>query len=845
MKVRIAKAIFWALISVFGLAAMPVTAQSNFFETARVTDITQCKNLKAPLRKNRRGGQWLIGNKIPIYGQSNATQPFAQTREVFRPVSCYGLPGTDDKIFVADDQFQVCGWVKRSDLLADRRRVNKTPNRSSEPELCPPQQAMVFEAFCEKSKSIGSLPAEIKEACITAPPNLRTKGVLTGIASESDAGQTKFWTTPIAQEPRATKTFFSVLSIFDVAKGQDSEAMALVGEGGGGEMFGWIKVSDLEIWPTRIGLFYDEEGFGSLFLKRSDLVQNWREGTPEPQITFGGNKSDLGLFIHGDLPLLSYPVVSTVDINNFPKIEQNDVPPHQKVVFLGQSGEGSASRLMAQAQRAKRVNALRKVNVMLVMDTTESMTRYLRPIQDGISAFIAEYGRDEADKSRQIPEMRIGVMAYSDFESSSRTSLDSKISSQTLLRPTPIGIGYNSKRRVEAISAHEGLRDKAGGYVEAALEMVARASSEFNGRGWFPDGPRIIIHIADHGSRESVSVQTILKRLKANNTIYYPIAVQTDDEGNGRRTAARGLFESQALRMLSPIIDNPRGSDLARIDFRDGTAVTSAQIEQALQLVLAEVQEAILAQRIKIVGKELSTAAMRVLDKASSRIKLDETLSEQYGLNDDTEEYIVQAAAGYAPLRQRTPSGTRELDWTYTVNFNENQLDSLRSSFEDLCAVVGKPEEVSLPRFNQALTELIQAISGETVESEEDAKAVLSDLRSVPGARDSFLSQSIIQLTQRIVSKDPAIAEILKRDVCWTSYSLNNVVSDVYVNPKFVQWTNAGFQAVENAQIIRRLYKYTPIVGAESFYLPSTFFILPSKVANSKAVEEVCKLFCD
>ncbi|MEM8729478.1 MAG: hypothetical protein AAGF79_06120 [Pseudomonadota bacterium] len=808
----------------------------------QIEDLADCTDLAGLLQGRESGGQWLIGSDVELYGLPNARRPITELAQSFERVSCYGQVGEggNARVFVATPG-GLCGWVTRRALLDLHRSDEISPFERRGEAICETPRAMTFEDFCA---NLPSLTVAAEAACKGVPRGLRAKGVLMGSTSAALNTPYPFLTAPTGGIERATRLFFSVLEIHDVAPGPGGAVMVLTGDGEG-QMFGWINLEALALWPTRLGLFYDVDGQGAMFQRLRNLVRNWREGRPQPDIFAGLPAAQLVDYIHGGLQLLSYPIIRTVDPSRDPLAPDPQDVPYHEVIFLGQTGSGSASQLMQQSAFARQVEALQRVNVMIVVDTTESMRPYLAMIRDGLAAFVRDYGQRSLDAANRIPDLRLSVVAYSDFLDPARTGLDDPIRTEELMGPTRIGPGFDVSGPLAGITAHPGLADPVGLREESALEAVAQLAQGFDSdRAWFEDGPRIILHIADHGSRPGTAPRDVLTRLANLDTYYVPIAILTDDQEDLSATQARERFMRQATAMLEPLLEGTAApSDVARIDFEDAASRTPEVVRDQLDLVLAEVIQAVSALRGQILGDELAQSSARAQDLASSRVILDERLLADRGLDANGGDPIVQAATGFAPLSRREDGLIRPVDWTYTVSLEPGQARFLRQNFEAMCGLVGSPEQRSA--FRQLIVQLAEAFSGDRADSNADVRAILSDLRNLPGADASFLAQPPDVLLSRADSTDPAIVEELRRDICWISYHLGNMDAQIYARPDQLQWTGREFALKPGQEVIRRLYRFKPVVGAETVYLPSFFFVLPSIVEDQPASEDGCEFFCN
>lgn len=775
------------------------------------------------------GRQWLIGENVSLYGAPNARNPMARLGDPFEAATCYSqerVSGLGQRIFVTTDSRQ-CGWVSADDLLESFSLLGEASINSAEGDaVCAVPRAMPFSLFCERLAQIGTSALQV---CEGVPSGLRAKGVLTGIAVAGQLTESyPFMTDPIGGTARSSRSFFSILEIHDVSAGERGTTMVLVGDGEG-DLFGWIDLRALELWPTRLGLFYDIEGRGTMFQGLPDMISNWRNGTPRPNILSGLSVDELADYIHGSQQLVSYPIIRTRDPLTDPSMVRGDTGYHE-VIFLGQVGEGSASQLISQSDTARALESLQQINVLLLLDTTESMRRYLPLVQDGIQDFIRSYQARDADRTNRMPEMRIGVMAYSDFENDAATNIGDTIRTSVLVSPSRVAAGFDSSRVLAAIERHRGLDDPVGEYYEAAFEAVVEAAKGFETeQAWFADGPRVIIHIADHSSRPAVDLNLVNSELERTNVYYFPIAVVTADEGEIRRTRARELFPEQAAYLFDRIVEgNATSEDVVSINLMDFEQVTQLAVQNALNLVLNQVLVTVSDARGAVTGGlARRTEPDQTVDRLSSRIELSDRLREQYGLDDLDDTLIVSAAPGFAPLLGRD---TQAIDWTYTVALEPDQATELRLAFNDMCSNIGSPEQVRV--FSGLLTRLMTTFSGDQVGGGADARVLLRDLSHLPGASESFVSQPVSVLQARAQSSDLEIRNDLRRDVCWTATHLTYMNSNIYALPDQLRYNGLTWEPLPGTSVVRREFTYTPVIGAETVYVPSFFFMLPSVILS-------------
>ena len=825
----------------FAFSAAPLQAQSSI-APASTSELVlggqeTCRELRERLKDRRKQGiQWLIGDEFRLYNRAVDTTPGHVIGRQFTMVQCYGAYQDTNRVFIAEENFEFCGWVNRDDLLDEHHRdyskgigVVRTRN------ACRIPRAMLFSKLCAEAPR-GLFGSKDSDICKGIPEGLRAKGVLTGATHTGKTPRHPFYATPDRQEVRDSKAFFSVLEIHDIETFSiDDEregAMLLVGDGDG-RIFGWIDAAALRLWPTRLGLFFDENARGVIFSDRRSAIHHFRHGELTPDVRSQGSEA-VRQHVHGGNPLVSYPIVRTLPPSSADDRGEEDPAVHE-IVFLGQTGKGSTADLIQQARISRRITNLHRINIMVVMDTTESMLDYLPAVTSGVAQFIEQFGAESQNREGRYPDVRLAAYAYSDFRSAKRTGIGDPIKIKQLMPPVDISLGFDVTSQLDAISTHAGLSDDAGQFREASLEAVIALAGRFEkDEDWFRDGPRIIVHIADHGSRDGLDLSAIDRYLVDSRVIYYPIIVTTndvtDDPGDNevkqrRRKKAREAAEAQAFELLRNNLTDAKTSDLPRIDFSEGSEVSTEVVRKSLQTTFDEILDVMPQLRTRLLG-DIASAPDRALDSASARITYDERLIANYGLDNIDKKVIAVAGQAFAPLELKEQGAVTEVDWVYTVALEEDQFSALRELHLDLCQFVGHPGKVKDMR--KLVISLLQAFSGDKVDTNDDATAIFRDLRQIKGVnKGGLLSHPPMQLLEKIDSTVPEIVNELRRDVCWTSYHLNNVVATSYARQGDVVWHGDGFGLRADAQITKRIYKYHPIVGPELYYLPAWYFLVP------------------
>lgn len=830
----------WALA--FASVPIPAIAQQSIIatiESFQLADPQQCPQVVGIAADLPQGGNWLIGEQIELLGRTALSgsrdrgDVIFDLNQPFEKVTCYqqfpelstGEPA--DLYFVATQDRQTCGWVDANDLLATNTRGQGRGSRS----ICETPRALFFSDLCTKLRGFGTRYAE--EVCVDPPFGLRAKGVLVGATVDGFADTSlryPFYNRPERNPAyeRGGSSFFSTIEIHDVSRSSDGSVMFLVGDGVG-DMFGWIEVDGVRLWPTRMGVFFDPEGRGGFYSKDTDMLSDWRRSLFDPNVTLDLNRIEQHL--HGDKPLVSYPIVRFVDTSERLEFLNEDTDFHE-VILLGTAGEGRASALLSAAESAAQLEVLREINIHILVDTTESMVDYLSTLRVGISEFIAGYDAARRDPATQLPDARIAVTAYSDF-----IDTDGKISMVELVPPVAVSGSTDTRLFLSELERHSGLADPIGGFVEAGLEAADQISGQFKGNGWFEARPNFIIHIADHGSRSDAegAIPEITARMARNNAFYVPVNAATDDKGETRRESARAAYLRQGSAMVNAqgILSSELSESVFRVDLDTGDA--AATVTQILRFVVQEVSAALQKNRSDESGLELSTTTGdSALDAASANFRIDEVLLERLGIASGSQQVrVALVEPSFSPTARRDGGPETEVAWTYTVALEEVQVSELQPSLERLCTLLGSGGQPD--QFRALIRNMAASFSGDALTTNDEVLAVLSELSTLPGVQGSFLARPVQSILDDASSDDAGVVNELREDVCWTAYHFNNVIGKRYAEPQELQWNGARFVLRPGVSIRKRNYFYEPSVGAPAYYIPSWFFVVPSEVRALKA----------
>jgi hypothetical protein len=362
---------------------------------------------------------------------------------------------------------------------------------------------------------------------------------------------------PPEDQRRGSIGYFEVLSVFAVKRpnGQDCRSLrdsdcflrvgstTVAGTGGAGMVRtrGWMRASDVEIWPSALATYY---GRGKQGLKIHSTEPSARIGTPYS--VPGATERILAYQPEGRFEeprqrnIMRFPVIRGTffaDRAAQPRPGATTPPPAAgyayEIVFNGQacventSGETTDCIPEPQikdevARLGQAVRAISNIDVLFVMDATESMGPYLRSVVRALRKHV-----ERATANREW-SFRYSVAVYGDYN-----------------RMREGGLDYYALPFTSDLSGLDPLQ-KAGTYEdenkdkpEAPFAALERAASEAQ---WRPEAAnRLIIWIGDHGNRPAGRYTTPAGELVETKTAQSVIdAIKSADARLRGNTSATG-----------------------------------------------------------------------------------------------------------------------------------------------------------------------------------------------------------------------------------------------------------------------------------------------------------------
>lgn len=685
-----------------------------------------------------------VRNSTPTGGGRIARKP-----QAFERVDIIALSTDPDRTLalVRLRNPDMCGWMPRSALLWPK------PSSSNDDPL-----VLIAE---------GPLPLKMREFSRNSAMkqnDLFVKAVLHN-SQGAETVEVPYY-LDLGKTRRGTERQFNILDVFDRRSAPDPETgrtieFYLLGRQSG-QLLGWVRDRDVYIWPSRMSVYWAGTKQGFAFT-REDM-----KGTPDIRET-------------GEEPrernVRRFPVIgqdpSSEELSN-DKSFREATPQDRKrrirrieIVFPAEacprdSTDASkcvSAEVLDQRRREldARIGRLKTVDVLLLIDGTESMEPYLRAAAAAVANVVSS--TSSRQDLRELT-LRVGAFVYGDYRGNVSDQAFEPI--VPLLDPRGLpGGGMDALAKVDAIRTKIG-NDPQIDLLEAPFAAIIRAAKT---AGWRPEAEtRIIIHIADNGNRdyrrtsrdtmagknrdgpchesdnatliETLQVSDVVNALAENHVLYVPVNVLGRVDPRCGLPYANTIFIEQAraiftqlLRRFKPGIasDLPQDPVLLSYDPKQLRETEYSRLEKITSALrrafdLAFVGPAkITAERLCASDPE-SEGCKRSQGMLSSFEPIVTTVFEatrERAVGKDTDvksigELRQVVRRGFAPLL--LPNGREQ--FTYWVALDPETLQSLNSSISNFC--------VEFENLNKR-TIIIKDLLGRTTQGQSGEQLSLSD----------------------------------------------------------------------------------------------------------------------
>lgn len=627
-------------------------------------------------------------------------------------------------------------------------------------------------------------------------------------------------TEPTEEQRRGSIGFFEVLSVFEVRHANGSPCRVFregdcflrvgattVGIGNAGMIRtrGWVRGSDVEIWPSALAIYY---GPGQEGLKIHVSELSARTGTPWRGVE--GRESILAFQPEGkyeeprDRNIVRFPVIRGTPLIEQPQDQRRNVAGQQaavsyiyEIVFNGQACiEDSAGgrtgcipepQIKDQVARLGQVvRAISKIDVLFVVDATESMGPYVRSVVAAIRRHVAEAA------ARNEWSLRYSVVFYGDYNRKVDGGLD--------YYSVPFS-GANDVTGLDRVQGLGTFEDENKDIPEAPFAALERAA---NTAAWDPEAAqRLIIWIADHGNRAPGTYTTAagqLTEMKAAQSVVD--AMRAADAR--RRANSRGITTKTHFAAIQ-VQGGATASSQSQLYFRkfrqDAEAIEQLLGEKAFQTIPAPSNAN--AQQ------ELALLTRTIADQITRNVEaVDETRQAVQGaLGGDTsklqgnlspaallaQEYLTQL--GFSPQKlqelgrriQLVRNGfvfqsNRSPNFRYWLGLRRPEFTDVRQKARALCENIGISDRVGY--IEEAILALVRAVT-------------FTEMRPGETVRDFYARVLSVPTNHLSLMLDGTPADFMRRWQAMTKHERDDTVIGVCRRAQLLDYVGNG-QLVEN-----------------------------------------------
>lgn len=463
--------------------------------------------------------------------------------KLFDPVVIYGRVPSSDALLIGFNDGKNCGWADETFLLFDTANQTDVYKR-------------------------GPKPVEVRKGPDGDRPSLKDndlelKIVLQNMKRDGKEGA-PILTKPGQSITTSTKrlSLFYVFEVFKFAEVEDpdkrrKQVYYLIGRSGererGGRVEGWVHHDDVYNWNTRVSSFWAGSGEARGWVDANVFGQAGTELIKEP---------DKGKIKEPpDRTVQRFPVIDQEPSNAELARARRSAPAGTSIDRLiknyriatpscSRSKDGSEDCSDATGEAGARIDKLKNVDVMFVVDATKSMEPYFPATRAAIEQVVRKLNDNPKNA-----DLRIAVVTYGDYETN--VADPQKLDFFPVMSFLPLKVAVNSLSRLNDVTIFEDKlhKDKP----EASFAALVRAAGY---TGWSAQAPtKIVVHIGDHGNRlkgqtsgqgstlvEKLDEADVVAALKAKGLIYVAVPVLgTYDPTNNAAFARQAQAISRGL----------------------------------------------------------------------------------------------------------------------------------------------------------------------------------------------------------------------------------------------------------------------------------------------------------
>jgi hypothetical protein len=655
--------------------------------------------------------------------------------------------------------------------------------------------------------------------------------------------------------------YFEVLSVFDVRRkngacrtlsedgcflrvGTAAEAAGSRRGGGVTRTRGWMLGKDVEVWPSPLAIYYKP---GKEGLKIHETEPSARNDTPYASQGVESRRLAVqppGRFAEPhDLNVMRFPVIrGTFADRSRPESRPagQPAPPYvYEIVFSGQACLSGGQGCIPEPEIKKDLSVIgtvnemaSKIDVLFVVDTTESMGPYLRSVVTAIKRTVDDLATSEE------ASLRHSVVLYGDYNQKRDDGLD-----YFALPFSPV----NDRSGIERLLSVKTYDDIHKDLPEAPFAALVRAISQAN---WRPDAAqRLIVWIADHGNRapgvyhtkggysltEDKTAQHVVaairetdKRMKDTSTIggtkTHFVALQVKGGSKGASQPEFTKFVTDARTIADALGEN---RDVFKPIPAPANLSGDAEVAALSELIAAEIGNSVKAVRTVRTGVQAALGG----DTSLLEANLPESLLAR--------EYLEELGFPVSRLKEMGKriqvvrrgfvfQNGADGDFRYWLGMRRPEFENFRASVSELCE--GIPYSGSEEAMEDALLKLVKLLTFGDPQPGQNLRDYFARVFSVPadhistvleGTPDQFVRR-LRQQSERpgIVTKVCRSAKLL--DMVGQGQIVDNPDQDILIATAGADEGKASFRPGATPRTYDWQWK-SPDARAQWFFVPMDY----------------------
>lgn len=583
-------------------------------------------------------------------------------------------------------------------------------------------------------------------------------------------------TEPPESQWRNSLGYFEVLSVFEVRHASGRRCARFFEDGcflrigsttsvrnaQATRTHGWVLGKDVEIWPSALAIYY---GLGKQNIKIHKTEPSARIGTPFNDAS--ARLDVLALQPEGryqepkDINIMRYPVIRGTPFISRQRAARSQSESASsesasyvyEVVFSGQACIQGQSGCIPEpqvkdevARLGKAVKAIGNIDVLFVVDATESMGPYVRSVVAAIRQRVSQLA------ARNEMALRYSAVLYGDYNETKDGGLD------FFALPFSAANDLTGLDKLQTLGTYVDIHEDK---PEAPFAALERAATNAN---WSVEAAqRLIIWIGDHGNREPGAYRTAKGKysLTEERTAQTVIAaIEKIDERMRANAAASGGTGTKTRFVSIQVQGGGRGSqDDHFTKFRkDADAIGLGLGERVFKTIPApgnmKQEQEVEALTRKIADQiQLNIEAARVVGEAVrgalggdiSRLQPDSNvpaallakdLLSQMGF---PPERLVEMGRRIQLVRNGFvyQSGSRDPDYRYWLGLRQPEFNDIRVRARSLCENLRYSDRVGY--VEESILALVKAVTFSDMQPGESVKDFYSRVFSVPAERISTM----------------------------------------------------------------------------------------------------------